>query len=227
MTEEKNNKPESQEEQPKNERLFSQEQYDRLLECSKKGSEGIAEWNKWRLENPHEKIWLQGAKLQNANLEGADLWGVQLQRAKLAGAKLQGAKLSQANLQQANFYIANLEGAELLRADMQGAQLQWAKLQGANLWWAKLQGANLLQAKLQEAMFWGAVMNGSTSFSDCEIDENTDFRETALDNVGIESGTKILLKYNIRRMNWKNWYKVHKILKWPVRLFWLISKYGI
>jgi len=41
MTEEKNSKSESKEQQPK----LNQEQYDRLIECSKKWPEGIKEWS--------------------------------------------------------------------------------------------------------------------------------------------------------------------------------------
>ena len=82
-------------------------------------------------------------------------------------------------------------------------------------------------AKLQRANFIGAIVDGSTNFLACEIDENTDFRETGLENTRIKLGTKILLKYNIRRMNWKEWYKKHPRLKWLVRLFWSISNYGI
>ena len=66
MTEEKNSKSEAKEEQPKNDRHL---QYDMLIRCSKKGPEGIKEWNKWREENPDEKIWLQGADLRRAHLE--------------------------------------------------------------------------------------------------------------------------------------------------------------
>ncbi len=186
MTEEKNSKSE-----PKD------EHYDRLLECSKKGPEGIKEWNKWREENPLEKIWLQGADLGNANLQRAYLWKANLQGACLIGANLQGAYLFDANLQGANFFHAELQGTEFVDANLQGADLV------------------------------GATANGSTSFLECEIDENTDFRETVLENMRIESGTKILLKYNIRRMNWRDWYANKRFLQWPVKLFWSISNYGI
>ncbi|GAG36181.1 unnamed protein product, partial [marine sediment metagenome] len=90
MTEEKNSKSESKEEQPKKELQFNQEQYDFLIKCSKKGPEGIKEWNKWREENPLEKIWLQGADLGNANLQRAYLWEANLQGAYFIGANLQG-----------------------------------------------------------------------------------------------------------------------------------------
>jgi len=197
MTEEKHNNLEAKEEQPKNDRHFNQEQYDMLIRCSKKGPLGIEEWNKWREENPLEKIWLQGADLGNANLQRVYLWEANLQGAHFTGANLQGAYLFDANLQGADFFHADLEGAKLLEA--------------------KLQGADLV----------GATANGSTSFLYCEIDEDTDFRETALENTRIHSGTKLLLKYNIRRMNWRDWYAEHRFLQWPVELFWSMSNYGI
>ena len=207
MTEEKNSNSESKEEHPKNERKFNQEHYDRLIECSKKGPEGIKEWNKWRVEDPSEDIWLQGAYLEREKLQGVDL-----QFTKLQGANLENAKL---------------QGAELHRIKLQGANLQFANLQGATFFEANLQGANLHFAKLQGAKFMGAIVNGSTNFLGCEIDENTDFSETALENTRIESGTKYRLKYNIRRMKWKDWYKKHRFRQWPVKLFWSISNYGI
>jgi hypothetical protein len=104
-------------------------------------------------------------------------------------------------------------------------------------------------AKLQGAKFTGVIVNGSTTFLYCEIDENTDFRYTGLENTRIESGIKTCLKYNIRRMNWRDWYwgsSNHKVFDkndfrptrraccvlWrllitsPVRLFWKMSDYG-
>ncbi len=269
MTEEKNSKSESKKEQPKNKRQFNQEQYDRLLKCSKKGPEGIEEWNEWQFKNPTEEIWLQGADLEEANLQGAELREANLQGAKLYGANLQGAGLYKANLQGADLWevnlqgaslskanlqgvellLANLQGASFEEAELQGANLRHANLRGADLWEANLQGADLALAKLQGATFRGTIVNGSTFFLGCEIDENTDFRHTGLENTRIMAGTKILLKYNIRRINWENWYwgsVNHKVfdkdddrprrracrvlwrllITWPVRLFWKMSDYG-
>lgn len=186
MTEEKNGKSESNQPQPENKRRFNQEQYDRLIECSKKGPEGIKEWNEWRDNNRHEKIWMQGAALTNANLQGA------------------------------NLRFADLQGANLGRAHLQGARISYANLEGVDLNFAYLQGAKII----------ASIVNGSTTLLYCEIDEDTDFRHTGLENMRIESGTKYLLKYNIRRLNWKAWYKKHWLSRWPVRLFWFISKYG-
>ena len=233
MTEEKDSKSESKEEQPK----FNQQQYDRLIECSKNGPEGIEEWNKWRKANRSEKIWLQGAELGITNLQGADLNNANLEGAILFGANLEGAELYKANLQRADLVEVNLEAAVLEEANLEAAVLEMTHLQGANLLRANLQGANLEEtdlqgadlqlAKLQSAWFVGVVVNGATSFLNCEIDEDTDFRNTGLENVRIEAGTKTLLKYNIRRMNWKDWYEEHRFWQWPVRLFWSISNYGI
>ncbi len=238
MSEEKNSDSESKEEQPKNERKFNQEllkkglqcdlkQYNRLKECSKKGPEGIKKWNEWRYENPEVKIWLQGADLHNAKLQEAQLWDANLQGADLLGAELQGAYFRGDNLQGAKLWQANLQGADLIGAKLQGADLGFANLQGANLYNANLQGAELEYAKLQGARFMGIIADGATNFLDCKIDEDTDFRHTALENVSIESGTKIRLKYNIRRMNWDDWYPEHRVREWPVKLFWSMSDYGI
>ena len=156
----------------------------------------MREWNEWREANPGEEILLQGAKLVQANLKGADLRESNLQAAKLEGANLQGAKLWEANLK--------------------GAKLGGANLQGANLW----------EAKLQSATCDGVVVNGFTLLWDCEVDLKTHFLGVGLDSARVEPGLKQLLKYNSRRRNWELWYKEHRFLQWPVRLFWWMSDYG-
>lgn len=71
-----------------------------------------------------------------------------------------------------------------------------------------------------------AIVDGSTLFVDCSVDRNTDFRGVGLDSSRMDIELKQLLKYNIRRMNWKDWYDNHWFSKWPVRLFWSLSDYG-
>lgn len=203
------------EEQPEKERRFNQEQYDRLKKCSDK--KDMTDWNQWRKDNPDEEIWLQGAYFKEAKLQGANLNSAKLQGAYLHSANLQGTELVGAKLQGAYFFEANLKGAYLFDANLQEAEFGHANLERAILEGAKLQGAK----------FRGAIVNGSTDFLYCSIDEDTDFRETGLENVCIEFGIKIRLKYNIRRMNWRDWYKEHRFLQWPVKLFWSISNYGI
>jgi uncharacterized protein YjbI with pentapeptide repeats len=67
--------------------------------------------------------WLQGARLEWAELQGASL----------ERAELQGALLVRAQLQRARLDGAQLQGASLVGAQLQGASLDKAQLQGAGL----------------------------------------------------------------------------------------------
>jgi len=191
------NESESKNEKPIEERRFSQEQYEFLKECSEKGEEGIKEWNEWREENEDKEILLEGANLNKRYLK----------RINLKFAHMKGARLNFSHLEEANLWSAHLEGAVLLGAHLQGAKIKRAYLQGAD--------------------FMEAEVDVHTVIRDCEVDRETDFRIVALDSVRIDPGTKQLLEYNIRRMNWEKWYKEHSLLRWPVWLFWLISDYGL
>jgi len=111
----------SQKEEPKEDRRFSQKQYEMLLRCSEEGD--MSEWSEWRKANPSEVILLEGAELREANLEGA----------YLRRANLEGADLWQANLQGADLLQANLQGAWLVEANLEGAKVQGAQLEGAHL----------------------------------------------------------------------------------------------
>ena len=60
------------------------------------------------------------------------------------------------------------------------------------------------------------------------MNRDTDFREVALEGAQLEQSKKQLLKYNMRRMNWEDWYPEQNwLLAWLVRKFWRISDYGI
>lgn len=222
-------------EQPQEPQLqFSQEQYDMLMRCSKRGD--ITEWNEWRKDNPNVEIHLQGAGLVGATLQGANLVGATLQGAKLERAKLQGAKLWRANLQRAKLEGAKLQGARLWGANMQSANLRWSNLQGTNLFGANvkeamgvegnLQGADLREADLRSATFRMAAVDGETVISGNTVDKKTDFTGVGLDAARVDPGIKQLLKYNIRRLRWEEWYEDHSLLRWPVQMFWEMSDYG-
>jgi hypothetical protein len=227
---EENNKSQK-EEQPKR---FNQQQYDMLKRCSEK--KDMTEWNEYRKEHLYEKIWLQGAELTLAHLEHANLGKAHLERANLACAKLSCAHLHEANLKGANLDMANLQSSFLQGANLQGVFIPLAHLEGADLIrvnlqdahlaGANLQGAILREANLEGANFEMAIVNGSTLLSYCEVNRHTDFRGVGLDSCRIDSGTKQLLKYNIRRMNWEEWYMGHWFWRWPVRAFWALSDYG-
>ncbi len=201
MSEEKNRKSESKEEPPKNKRHFNQEQYDRLVLCSEK--KDITEWNEWRKANPDEDILLEGADfvgccLKDVSFDVGEFKDIQT-------GELKGCHIDVC-LRDAYFYEADLKGARFYDAHIEGAKFYLADL--------------------RHSIFQGAIVDGSTLVWRCKIDRKTNFYGVGLGNTRIDSGTKTLLKYNIRRMNWRGWYNEHWALQWPVKLFWLMSDYG-
>jgi len=236
---------EANEEEDKQERRFSQEQYDMLKRCSEK--KDMTEWNEWRYENRGIEILLGGAHFRGAYLEGVNLFRVNLKGASLYEANLKNADLRLADLENADLFAANLEDAKLAHAnlkvrslsngnlqraevwsaDLENACLSGCDLKNANFSYAVLKGACFDDSELLGASFQQAVVGGSTSFWECYVDRHTDFRGVALDSASIDPGTKQLLEYNIRRKNWGEWYaKQHRLLAWIVREFWQISDYG-
>lgn len=215
-----------------------------LKRCSDK--KDMTEWNEWRREHKGEDILLEGrhfrgahlegvnlfhAKLKSAcfyeaNLKGADLRLADLEDADLFAANLEGAKLAHANLKVRSISNGNLQSAEVWSADLENACLSGCDLKNANFSYAVLKGACFDDSELLGASFQQAVVDGSTSFWECYVDRHTDFRGVALDSASIDPATKQLLEYNIRRMNWEEWYKEHSKLKWVVQPFWWMSDYG-
>jgi uncharacterized protein YjbI with pentapeptide repeats len=199
------------------------DQYDMLKRCSEK--KDITEWNKWREKNHKEDVLLEGANLSGWNLKGVSLsqvWVALITPEKFTSfisgdVYLCGAKIKDADLEEADFRSAHLENTKLNRAHLERAKFLDAHLEGTIFYRAHLEGADVETA----------ITNGATSFWKIKADRKTNFLGVGLDNVRIDPATEQLLKYNIRRMNWEDWYKQHKILKWPMRLFWLMSDYGL
>ncbi len=239
---EKDSQSNSQEQ--KQGKFFSQEQYDMLKRCS--DEKDMTEWNEWRKKHPGDEILLQkaylvgahleGASLGEAHLEGAVLGEAHLEGASLGGAHLENANLFQAHLENADFFLAHLENANLFQAHLEnaklwethleGADLREAHLEDAKLWEAHLEGANLGGAHLEGASFRFAAVDGSTLIASVKLDRFTDFTGVGLNNARVEPGIKQLLEYNIRRLRWEEWYEKHPKLKLLVRPFWLMSDYG-
>jgi len=194
----------------------------------------------------HGEVYLENAVFRGANLKKAKLQGANIDKADFMWADFEGAELSEVNLKEAILYSANLKNTNLSQSNLKGAELADAKLKGAKLnsahleeakfYGTHLQGAKLMGACLKGADFFSANIRGTdfsrsivdseTEMFRCKIYKDTDFRDVAIGIIQTESGTKQLLKYNIRRMNWEDWYKKHKILRWPVWLFWKMSDYG-
>jgi len=223
-------------------------QYKFLKECSKKGSEGIKQWNEWRNANSGIEIYLEGTYYRDSYLEGANLFSTKLKGASFYEANLKNADIRIADLEDVDLFKAHLENAKLAKTNLKNASLSNANLQGVQIWSANLEntclssahlentnfdysylkGAYLDESNLQGASFQQAFVDGKTSIWKCAVDRNTNFMGVALNSVCIDPGTKQLLEYNIRRKNWEEWYNgQHWSLRWLVRKFWKISDYGI
>jgi len=213
----------------------------RLLKVCATDDEGLKEWNEWRNEDLGEEILLEGADLTEAYLKGAHL----------VFAKLKGAILWKAHLKGALLIEAHLEGANLDEASLQGAHLTDAHLKGAHLLEAHLENARLVWSDLKGADFSRSIVDGGTLIWNCTVDRKTKFEGVGLDSARIYPALKQLLEYNIRRMNWQDWYRGEPKKKWiitiwykgklkkewiittrqvitsPVRLFWWTSNYGL
>jgi len=220
---------------------FSREQYEMLLQCSRTGD--ATPWAEWRRRSRHAPIRLEGLNLYATPDGGMRLYTPRLQEVELDHAHLKGANLRQHQLQRALLSGANLEGADFTGAHLEGADLSYSHLEGAQFAEAHLQGASL----------WHAYVDASTVIDRCRVDRHTDFR---LVNIAVvrflDVGTRQILEYNTRRMNWEDWYWGHTnhrlldrqrstketllrttglvarlLATFPVRVFWPISDYGL
>ena len=194
---------------------FDKKQYDMLMRCSQKRD--MKEWNEWRKKYADDEVFLEGAYFWKANLEGADFTNAHLKKADFWKANLEGADFTGAYLIEADFWKAHLKHASFMNAC----------LKGADLIHANLKGTDFIHAHLEGTRFNFAVVDGETLFSICWVDERTDFHGVGLDNARLSPCLKQFLEYNIRRRNWQEWYKKHRILQWPLRMFWFMSDYGM
>ena len=228
---------ESKNENPKEGRRFSQEQYYMLKRCSDK--KDMTEWNEWRKQYPDEVIWLKsrnfkGWWLQEANLmhgnrsyegnnicisfgevhlEGAVFEWADLRDAFFAGANMDNTRFWSAKSQNADFNGTQLENAEFQVAHFEKCNFNDAVLKNANFNVSYLNGTKFMNSDLTGCHMRASVVDGSTRFWECIINRYsknerfTDFTGIPLDNVIIDPSTKQLLEYNIRRSNWEQRYK--------------------
>ena len=242
------NESESKNEKSKEERRLDPEllkkglrcdldQYEMLKRCS--DNKNVSEWNEWRTKNKEEDICLEGANFNKFCLESVRLdedpihiFGkVYLERAKFRFANLNRARFFRAHLERSDFYHADLERALMGFSHLEGVQFSRSDLRGAQLPFC--------------------IVNGSTIFLYCEINQHTWFYGVGLDSLRIDPETKQLLEYNVRKRKWCDWFwgyvggeswwleskreqsirMIHAIprlvLTFPVRWFWSVSNYGI
>jgi hypothetical protein len=122
--------------------------------------QGLEVWNRWREENPQEKIELSDVDLRPEAIVGQPILGSG--RANLRNINLEGAVLRETRLDGADLYGARLGGACLLGAHLEGAVLQAAHLEEAILSGANLEGASLAYANLQGALLCGTQLKGAS-----------------------------------------------------------------
>jgi uncharacterized protein YjbI with pentapeptide repeats len=214
-------------------------------------------WREDHSEYDIQDVLLEGGDFSSWNLKGVNLGTYRQYERQTAEVFLSQANFDKAHLEKSQFEFSHLEGTRFHEAHLENANMMFAylnnsfllgiHLENADLHCAELRNANACNAHLNNAIFIDshlqgtefnnasivgaqfriAHVDGSTSFRFCNVDRKTDFREVGLDNVQVDPATKQLLEYNIRRMNWDEWYKEHWSLQWPVRLFWWMSDYGI
>jgi len=223
MNEEKGGWSNSKEEKPKSEHRFSRKQYDLLKSSVQDGN--ITKWNQWRENNPSVPIELDGQDFRGWNLAGAYLYCSKtynpFEGPKLDGeVYLRGTQFDMANLDRARFDYAHLEGSSFYLANLKGADFGHAWLQGASFALAIVDNSTI---------FWGPPSKREIKPGHVieTMNRYTNFIGVPLENVRIDPTTKQLLEYNIRQMNWKEWYKEHPKLKWPIKFFWWMSDYGL
>jgi uncharacterized protein YjbI with pentapeptide repeats len=175
---------------------------------------------------------------------------VHLEKATFKSADLENTRFGGAILKKAVFYYAEASKADFGGADLEEAKLGVANLQNCRFTDAILKDSHLISSHLEGAKFTNATLVGcqvrasvcdnATSFYGIKINKFstkcyfTDFSATSFESARFKPGTRQLLEYNIRRMNWEDWYKQCKWYKpwqWPVRnifvrTFWWMSDYG-
>ncbi len=170
--------------------------------------QGVAVWNRWRMENPktvpdlyrasldgahlfyadHQEDDRISANLSRACLDSASLVGARLDAANLADASLVGAQLDLALLSEARLNRARLGGAHLVGAYLDYGDLERAQLDGAWLDRARLLAANLEEAHCDRTRFEEACLMGSSLIDAQLIDANlkdADLREANFDHASL------------------------------------------
>jgi uncharacterized protein YjbI with pentapeptide repeats len=163
------------------------------------------------------------ANFTSANLTNARLTGANLEKACLVEAHFNGASLRGTQLKGVIAWSAHFENADLRDADFEGADIQGAYIQGTCINNTSLKGANCHIVHVDgSTIIWKPKINRYS-----KKNKFTNFSGVYLDTIRIDPSTKQLLEYNVRRMNWEEWYKEHSFLKFLVKPFWWISDYGI
>ena len=152
---------------------------------------GREAWNKWRSDNPHEKI-----DLREAVLAGRELWQYDLHDADLSGANLAHSNLSEANLNGANLEGADLLGAHMYKTQARNANLKNARLVISRIVKTDLEGAILDGCAVYGASVWNANLLGASQ-EDLKI---TQLKEPIITVDNLEVAQFIYLLLNSQKL---------------------------
>lgn len=133
---------------------------------------------------------LVGVDVSSAFLQGVRLEHADLLRADLSAADLRGSNFASADLNFADLHEANLRGSNLASVSLSNADMKDADLVGSNLASANLDHADLTSADLRSANLSGVRWAGITSIKSANIagvkDAPEGFRQWALGKGAIE-----------------------------------------
>ena len=171
--------------------------------------------NKGEEINYTGEVHLEEANFKSANLERAWFGFAILRKSVFWHANASYVDFNRADLEEADLSVTNLKGCDFSDAILKNANIVSSHLEEAKFTLAKLMGCRVRASIVDEAtMFWEIGVN---KFS--KKNRFTDFSGTSI-GARIGPGTRLLLEYNIRRMNWEAWYKEHPVLKCLSRAFW-------
>lgn len=138
-----------------------------------------------------DKVPLVGVDASAAFLQGIRLEHANLLRADLSAADLRGSALDSARLDYANLHFANFRGSNLERAVLSNANMSDADLVGTNLDSARLDGVDLSSADLRSADLRSVEWQQIAAIKSANIagvkNAPAGFREWALKNGAVEN----------------------------------------
>lgn len=112
----------------------------------------------------HDRVSLIGVEADGAYLQGLKMEKAQMRRANFAGSDLRNADFRRANLPDSDLHFANFREADLSGCNLSGAQLEdtdltSANLSGADLTEVVLDHADLRNANLDHVKNWQAIQS--------------------------------------------------------------------
>lgn len=138
-----------------------------------------------------DRVPLVGVDVSSAFLQGVRLEHANLLRADLSAADLRGSNFTSADLNFADLHDANLRGSNLASVSLTNADMKDADLVASNLAGANLDHADLTSADLRSANLSGVRWAGITSLKSANIagvkDAPEGFVRWALEKGAIES----------------------------------------